>query len=130
MIASVFIAKVLGLYLLIMGIAMLLKANSMKVVIHDVITSPPLVFVSGAITLIIGILLLVSYNVWQLNWLLAITLIGWIAIIRSILSLFFPIIAVHMMKKFIHNDVLYYATSIITIILGVILSYIGFMMTT
>lgn len=124
---TLFIAKVLGLYLLIMGIAMLLKANSIKVVVHDVISSPPLVFISGAITLIFGLLLLVNYNVWQLNWFLAITLIGWVITIRSILCLFFPILAVHMMKKFLHNDFLYYIITLIIIFLGVILSDLGFM---
>jgi hypothetical protein len=123
---SLFLAKILGLYLLIMGIAMLLKGNSIKVIIHNVVSSPPLVFISGAITLFIGILLITNYNVWHLDWFLAITIIGWICIIRGLMCLFFPIMAVHVMKKFLHNDVLFYTTTIIIIAIGIILSYLGF----
>lgn len=125
---SILLAKVLGLYLLVMGIAMLLKAGSIKVLIHDVVSSPPLVFISGAITLLIGILIITHYNLWQMNWFLAITVLGWLCILRGILCIFFPIAAVHLMKKFLNNNALYYAFTIVIICLGIILTYLGFML--
>lgn len=123
---SIFLAKILGLYLFIMAIFMLVHAQRVNAIVNN-ISNPPFLFMSGAIILIIGILLIVTHNIWVANCRVLITIIGWLTFIRGIVRLMFPEFAIKIITNFVQNTTVYYITSIIIFFLGIYLSYAGFM---
>lgn len=123
---SKFLAKVIGLYLLIVSIALLTNQQQFTLAINNLINNSALMFVIGFFTIILGILLVVSHNVWEMNWRILITLIGWIALLKGISILIFPQYMDKISLVFIQNPHFAYAAGGVDLLLGLILCYYGF----
>ncbi len=91
----------------------------------EFIKNQALVYFSGVIALILGILLVVSHNVWRTDWTVVITVIGWLALIKGSLLLFFPNAVLQLAKK-LNDKNRYIITGGISFILGIYLTYKGF----
>ena len=87
---SIFLAKVLGLYLLIVPAAVLLKRKQFAGLADEFVTNRAVVFLSGLVSLVFGLLMVVSHNVWTADWRAAITLIGWLALAKGVVRIMFP----------------------------------------
>lgn len=122
---SIFLAKVLGLYLLIMAIAMLVNGQRFRNMVNEV-SGNALIFFSGIMALIIGILIVVSHNIWVTDWRVIITIIGWLALIKGIVRLLFPEFVMKKVRVFVENNTAYYIITIILLIVGIYLVYAGF----
>ena len=79
---SVFLAKVLGLYLVIVAPAALLNRRHFPRLIKEFSDSLAMVVLSGFVALVLGLLLVVSHNVWTTDWRVIITLLGWLTLIK------------------------------------------------
>jgi uncharacterized membrane protein len=60
---SRFLGKVLGLYFIIVSVAMLVDMNLFAGYVNKLINDEPALFVAGFFTLILGLLMVVSHNV-------------------------------------------------------------------
>ena len=124
---SIFLAKTIGLYLVIVSAAFILKANELKPMALDMVRNPSLVMFSGILALIFGILIVVSHNIWVMDWRVIITLLGWLALLKGAMRLFFPEFAMSKMKKCVENNASYTIMMLITLFIGLVLLYFGFM---
>ncbi len=93
-----FIAQALSLYFFIMGIAMIKNRKRFVDVYNQVGESAPLVFFSGIIALIIGILIVISHNHWYWELPVLVTLAGWLAFIKGSCLLIVPNFFVSLFK--------------------------------
>lgn len=123
---SKFLSKVLGLYLIIISIVMLINMQQFASYISSLISDAPLIFVTGFFTLILGLLMVVSHNVWQWNWRVIITIISWIVLLKGISILFFPQFMNKISILFIQNMSFAYIAPCFDFAIGVLLSYFGF----
>ena len=87
---SIFLAKVLGLYLLIVPAAVLLKRKQFAEFAKEFSDNLAIVFLSGLIALILGLLMVVSHNVWTADWRAVITFIGWLTLAKGVVRILFP----------------------------------------
>lgn len=122
---SIFLAKLLGLYLTIVSIAMLIHAQKFRNLIPD-LTTPAFNFLGGVMALLLGLLIVLSHNIWQADWRVLITLLGWMTLIKGVARLFIPNAANKLSVKYIENSAVYYVTVVILLIIGIYLSYVGF----
>lgn len=122
---SIFLAKTLGLYLVIMAIVLWVNMQKISTILKSSENSPFLL-ISGLLALIFGILLVVSHNVWVADWRVIITIIGWLALIKGLLRLLFPDYAYKIIRGFADNIQVYYITDIIILIVGIYLCYVGY----
>lgn len=123
---SYFLAKVIGLYFVIFGISMLIAKSSYQEMLKDVIAHPAVILMGGSISLLLGVLIVVNHNIWDMNWRLLITLIGWIILIRGFIWTTFPKKIQSMVTKYVQSSFPYYISTVIMIVLGLILCFIGF----
>lgn len=121
---SIFWAKFLGLYCVLLGIGMLVNSKQFKAFIIEAANNPLTIFFSGILALIFGLLIVITHNVW-VGWPIIITVIGWVALIKGIIRLYFSRWLAGYISKFSENN-LYYATVVICFILGLVLLYFGF----
>ena len=126
MVVSLFLAKALGLYFLIVGLGLVLNMSQMKVMMSEILKDRALLFVTGFMALIIGILMVISHNIWLMDWRVVITVTAWLSLFKGIALIMFPQKAIEINQKFITNDKLYYTMSVIVVLIGVFLSYHGF----
>lgn len=123
---SKFLAKVTGIYLVIVSIALLVNMSEFATMVNSLITNGPLMFVTGFFTLILGILLVVSHNIWQWNWRLIITLIAWLSLVKGISLIFYPQFIDKASILFVQNTTFAYGAAILDFVLGLVLIYFGF----
>ncbi|MBN1914766.1 MAG: hypothetical protein JW769_02625 [Parachlamydiales bacterium] len=122
---SIFLGKIIGLYLTIISLAMLLNAKSLKKMIHDFASNRALIIFSGGITLILGLLIVLNYNLWIKDWGILITLAGWFILLKGLFILFFPEAIVTYSKK-IETDKHLTKHCWIPLIWGLLLIYFSF----
>lgn len=126
MMVSILLAQIIGLYCILIGIAMLVHPARFKAMLNDFAKSPAVLSLAGIISLILGIILVVFHNFWIAGWPVLITLIAWITLIRGIIDLFIPEFAIKMAKRAQSSPAFYFISAIITLIVGLILGYYGF----
>jgi len=124
---SIFLAKLMGPMLFAMGLFVVLRRERMRRVVREFLDSEALIFLSGVITLPVGIAIVISHNVWEANWRVLITLFGWIVILAGIARLAFPDL-----MKMVGNTMLekgYFTTvpGAVMAALGAFLTYRGYL---
>ena len=121
---SIFLAKLLGLYFLIFSVLFLFRKRQIEAAAKDMMASKGTLAVSGEISLIFGLAIIIDHSIWEYSWRGLITLIGYLLVLKAILRFAFPNIVKKMGSKMLSKG--YWATLIIMIILGVYLTYCGF----
>lgn len=123
---SIFLAKSLGLYFTIVGIGMLLNGNKLKSILVNFLKDPGMVLMSGFLALIIGILIVVSHNVWVMGWPVIITILGWFSLFKGVIRFMYPEMVIDKTSMWIENPVAYNISLFVIVLLGFVLLYFGY----
>lgn len=87
---SIYLGQVFGLYMMIMGIYYLMKREFIISMIDEYFQNVTISIIGGVLALIIGLLIVVGHNVWELNWRVLITIFGYLSLIKGLTLLFAP----------------------------------------
>jgi hypothetical protein len=86
---SIFIARLLGPFLLVMGIAVLARPERFRALAREFLDSEALIFLSGVLTLPAGLAIVNTHNVWQ-GWPAIVTLFGWLMVLAGVARMTMP----------------------------------------
>jgi hypothetical protein len=123
---SIFLARLIGPVMTLVGISLLMNEAAFRKMAMEFLRSPALVFFSGMMLMPAGLAVVLSHNVWVLNWPLLITLLGWIAVISGALRVFAPDRALKIGKKAIASKEIMTAAAAVWLVIGAVLCYFGF----
>lgn len=123
---SKFLSKAIGIYFIIVSTALVFRRHEMVSFMNELINNAPIMFYIGFVTLILGILMVVSHNIWEWSWRTIITIIGWIVLIEGVSILFFPQCINEITSFFISHANSLYISAAIDLALGLFLVYRGF----
>jgi hypothetical protein len=84
--------------------------------------SQGLTFTSGFFTLVFGMVLVTFHNLWVKNWIVLITIVGWMALLKGIMLIMFPKAISHFKGMYKNIKV----WGIIMLVLGLLFGYFGF----
>lgn len=121
---SIFFAKFLGLYLLIITAIWLIRKDPFETEVRDVLQSKGIFALSGAMQIIIGLIIVILHPSWTADWRSLITLLGYFAIIQGIIRLAFPVEARRFFLRSL--DKAHWVWLLVAGALGLILTYNGF----
>jgi hypothetical protein len=124
MLISLFLAKFLGLYMLIVSAIWLLRKRQLQDAIEQIFSSRALIAIMGFLSLFIGLAIVISHPIWEMNWRSLITIIGYLEIVRGILRLGFPSFVSDVGSKVLRDG--YWFVLPIVALLGVYLTFHGF----
>jgi len=122
---SIFLAKITGVFLIFSSAAILVHRKHCSNIIEDYFSNRALVLFSGSITLLIGLLIVISHNIWQSNWRSIITIIGWLILIKGVVRIFAPSRSLRFANKIIRSR-LWTPSLVVILIMGIYLTYLGF----
>ncbi|MDE3176062.1 MAG: hypothetical protein KGM15_08175 [Pseudomonadota bacterium] len=89
--ATIFLARWLGLYLVVVALAMLAKPRRTLETFAQMTRSETAMLMAGIVATMLGLALLVAHPVWRGGGLaLAVTLAGWAALLKGLWLLFAP----------------------------------------
>lgn len=122
---SIFLAKVLGGFMLVSGLSMLIKNKSLSKIIREVTKGESTEYIIGGVfNLIIGLLLVAIHNLWQMPlYILLITLIGWITLVKGIVHLLLPDKNIDAMIKAFDNKTWFITSGVVFILIGLYFLY-------
>lgn len=124
---TTFLAKLLGLFTIILAVAIGLRKMEMLATVSALTQSQPLLLVLGLVSLAIGLAMVLAHNVWRGGLLpVIVTLAGWIFLIRGVLVLFLPHRDVMALLGSTHYEAFYYEYVAVALIIGLYLTIAGF----
>ncbi len=122
---SIFLAKLLGPVLLLVGISLLLNGKTFRAMAAEIVKSVTLVYLFGLIDFAAGLAIVLTHNVWVASWRILITLIGWLLLIRGAVRILVPDVRRYA-AKYIGDRRLYTLSSAVLVILGLVLCYFSY----
>ena len=122
---TMILAKIYGIVFIAVGLGMLINAKYYRKNIDDFMKSPGLMYLGGAIALVVGFLIVTYHNLWVKDWRVLITLFGWIGLIKGVMFLVFPKKAMELSSSMLKQKN-FTTWGAITLILGLIVGYFGF----
>lgn len=87
---AIYVEQICGVFLLIMGLSLLRRKEYWQRVVQDFRQSPGLVYLGGLFSLLIGLGLVWTHNIWELNSGLVVTLLGWASLIKGAFLIVLP----------------------------------------
>ena len=88
---TIYLAKILGLYCIIVALAMSANKQRALKTVSEWVRSPPLMMPTSVITLALGLALVVGHNVWTGGALaITVSLVGWLTLIKGLAFLALP----------------------------------------
>jgi hypothetical protein len=125
---TVFLSRLLGLYYILAALSMFLHKQSYVETVTALVHNAPVMFVAGILALFAGLAIILGHNIWSGGAVaVVVTLIGWIALIKGLLFLFLsPETQATFFLSNLHYERLFYVYAVITLVLGVYLTYGGF----
>jgi len=124
---TIFLAKLIGLYCVLFGLAMGTQKEAMIEIVAALIRNGPVLLIVEAIGVTAGLAIVLGHNVWSGGALpVVVTLLGWIILIRGVVLLFLsPQAKIRFFEMFRYEQLfpLYVG---ITLVLGLYLTYAGF----
>ncbi len=122
-----FLSRLIGLYAILESLSMIIHKQATVEIVTALIHNAPVLYVLGVFTMTAGLALVLSHNVWSGGALpVAVTLVGWAALIKGALLMFLsPEAASEFFLGGTHYEQLFYFYSGILFLLGVYLTYAG-----
>ena len=87
---AVFIARLLGPVLVVIGLSILLNEQIYAAIVIEAVHSPTLIYFSGLLSLPIGIAILNLHRAWTADWRVVVTIFGWLFTLGGIVRILLP----------------------------------------
>jgi hypothetical protein len=123
---TLFIAKLLGVMYLIVGLGVLLNGKHFKKMIGDYMKSPALSYFSGIAVAVAMLAALMYHNIWSGYWYtILVTVFLWIGFVKGIVLVVMPVPLMKLSDMIFKKLNLVFA-GILILLMGALFSYIGF----
>ncbi|MCR4260876.1 MAG: hypothetical protein NUV96_00820 [Candidatus Colwellbacteria bacterium] len=114
---SIFLGQVLSVYFIVMGFALFVNKGEMLKAAQEFVGANASFVFYGAIALILGLLMILSHNIWDGTWRTIITFSGWAITMKGATAVLFP--------KVLKNTVNILLRGSITNIMGLLVIALG-----
>jgi ABC-type Fe3+-siderophore transport system permease subunit len=123
---SIFIARILGPVLLIIGIGLLLEGDTFRTMAGEFVRDQGLIYITGILTLAAGLAILNVHHLWTRDWRVLITIFGWLFLIGGIMRILAMSMAQRVGESVIAHQRWPLAGAIVTLALGAFLTVMGY----
>ena len=125
---TLFLSRLIGLYFILVALSMMTRKQATVETVTALVQNPSMMLIVGVITLAAGLAMVLAHNIWSGSALaVVVTLVGWMALIKSLFFLFLPPeMETGLFLQQLHYQQFFYLYSAISLVLGVYLTYGGF----
>lgn len=125
---TLFLSRLLGLYCLIIGCAMLAHRTFTLDAVDALLHDPPLLYVLGVLLLFAGLAMILVHNRWRGGPApVIVTLIGWLTLLKGVVLVgLLPVSANDLYLVQLRFVQLYYFYAVVTLAAAAYLTYQGF----
>ena len=123
---SLLFSMFFGPILTLIGLSLLINGKYYQKVVDSFAKSPALIYITSFMILILGLIIVVSHNIWVADIPVVITIFGWLALIKGSLLLLFPETMMKFTKKMKFGTAFTVSTGVIYLILGLMFDLIAY----
>jgi hypothetical protein len=123
---SLFLARLLGPTMLVMGLGLLVNRSTYRTLSLEVLDSRALLFIAGLIALVAGLAIVLTHNVWVAGWPMIITIFGWASLFAGIVRIVFPDSVAQLGRRAIDSQGFLMFGIVLYLALGAWLIYAGY----
>jgi hypothetical protein len=123
---SKLIARMASVIYLSASLGAFFSSDYYRKIADDLFSNSALIYVTGFITLIIGFLIVTYHNRWAKSWMVLITILGWLAMVKGICLIAFPQFVRTLSERLLTDSgakIFPYAA----LCLGLLFTYFGFL---
>ena len=124
---SVFLARLIGPVMLVVGLAVFANPRGFREMSEEFLASRALLFLSGLILMPAGLAIVLTHNLWSADWRVLITLLGWLAAIGGALRLFGPLFVLKAGHAMLNKPYFTSIAAAIWVVLGLLFCLFGFL---
>jgi len=127
---SILLAKMIGPVFLVVAVGALISpTHYFSSMISQFFDNAALLYLSGTLAFVVGMAIILHHNLWVADWRVAITLIGWLSLIKGATLIVCPKLGARLSDRFAESGPAVKtatATAILILILGAWLAFQGF----
>jgi hypothetical protein len=123
---SLYLAKLIGPMLLVIGIGMLINRDGYRDMAREFLGSRALIYLAGIFAFVPGLAMVLAHNIWVADWRIVITILGWLALVGGAFRILFPQEVTRIGTRVIANPSTMLIGGVVTLALGAILSFYGY----
>src|SRR3954447_12903712 len=127
MTTSVFLARLIGPVMLVIGVAVLVNQHEFRDMAEEFLASRALLFLSGLLIMPAGLAIVLTHNVWSADWRVLITLFGWLNVIGGAVRLLAPDQVMQAGRTMLRRPGFVTIAAAIWIALGLLFCLVGFL---
>lgn len=121
--ATVYLATVIGWYLIIMSLFLLFQYEHAKSIMVEVLAQRSVLFLAAILTVLMGLLMVASHNLWVMGWPVVVTVFSWMVLIGGLVRLFFLDHVIKLGKQILKNPIKIKSVAIVYLLLGLFLLF-------
>jgi hypothetical protein len=124
---SVFLARLIGPVMLVVGLAVFAKQRAFRDMAEEFLASRALLFLSGLLIMPMGLAIVLTHNVWTADWRVLITLFGWLNAIGGAVRLLAPNTVMQTGRAMLRRPYFVPLAAAIWVVLGLLFCLFGFL---
>jgi hypothetical protein len=124
---SLFLARLIGPVMLVVGLAVFTNPRGFRDMAEEFLAGRALMFLSGLIIMPVGIAIVLTHNIWSADWRVAITVFGWLCAIGGALRLFGPLFVVKAGHTMLRQPYFTPVAAAIWVVLGLLFCFFGYL---
>lgn len=121
-----FIARLTGPLLVVIGVGVLLNEANYAAIITEAAHSPTLIYLSGLLTLPLGLAILNVYRAWTADWRVIVTILGWLLAIGGVIRIVLPQFTATLATTLYSTSAGLTVFAVVVLVLGGYLSFEGY----
>jgi len=123
---AVFIARLIGPSLFVIGVGVLLNEANYAAMITEAVHSPTIIYLSGLLSLPPGLAILNVYRAWTADWRVIITILGWLLVIGGAIRIVLPQLTATLASTLYSTSAALMIFAVVVLVLGGYLSFEGY----
>jgi hypothetical protein len=123
---AIFVARLTGPLLVVIGVGVLLNETNYAAMITEAAHSPSLIYLSGLLTLPLGIAILNVYRAWTADWRVIVTVLGWLLAIGGTIRIVLPQFTATLATTLYSTSTGLTVFAVVVLVLGGCLSFEGY----
>lgn len=120
------IAGFAGPLFMAVAAALLVNRRTVAGLVTGVLNRPEFIFFSGILTLLAGLAIVRTHNVWSAEWTVLVTVIGWLCVIGGIIRIIWPERVSSLREGMMRGENAVTAWALVTLLLGAFLTAKGY----
>jgi uncharacterized membrane protein YczE len=124
---SLFLARLIGPVMLVVGLAVFANQRGFRDMSEEFMASRALMFLSGLFIMAVGLAIVLTHNIWTADWRVLITLFGWLTAIGGALRLFAPTFVVAAGRAMLNKPYFTPIAAAVWVVLGLLFCFFGYL---